>query len=84
MSSWWPSVQWQSSKLSTLSTPILEGVVAKVASTSVAVEIVAPASLTVVDVKEVLLAAYQLVLWGGEDLREQSSEFCSVGVPVID
>ena len=40
------------------STPILEGVVAKVASTSVAVDIVAPASLTVVDVIEVLLAAY--------------------------
>ena len=56
---------------------VLEVVVAKVASTSVAVDIVAPASLTVVDVVEILLAAYQLVLWGDEDLREQSSKFCS-------
>ena len=58
-------------------TPIHEGVVTKVASTSVAVEIVAPESLTVVDVIEILFTAYQLVLWGGEDLREQSSKFCS-------
>ena len=47
----------------------------KVAFTSVAVVIVTASE--VVDVVEVLLAAYQLVLWGGEDLREQSSKFCS-------
>ena len=38
-------------------TPIHEGVVAKVASTSVAVDIIATMALTVVNVKEVLLAA---------------------------
>ena len=54
----------------------------KVAFTSVAVVIVTASE--VVDVIEVLLAAYQLVLWGGEDLREQSSEFCSGGLPVVD
>ena len=58
-------------------TPVLEGVVAEVDSTSVAIVIVALASLTVVDVVEVLLAAYQLILWGGEDMREKSSKFCS-------
>ena len=52
----------------------------KVAFTSVAVIIVTASE--VVDVIEILLAAYQLVLWGGEDLMEQSSEFCSVGLPV--
>ena len=38
-------------------TPIHEGLVANVASTSVAVDIIATASLTVVDDIEVLLAA---------------------------
>ena len=55
----------------------------KVAFTSVAVVIVTASEVVDIEV-EVLLAAYQLVLWGGEDLREQSSEFCSGGLPVVD